>query len=95
MACGQEGAKLLWESVWSHLDPWVAHSLHGRIRALRLSRNSESFWLPKSPVCSSNEWTGSEDASSLEYYEHNVDNLALEVVGQNWSSEVISRFFSR
>ena len=39
------------------------------------------------------EWAGSEDASSLEYYEHNVGNLAIEVVGQNyWSSEVISLF---
>ena len=28
----------------------------------------------------------------LEYYEHNVGNLALEVVGQIWSSEVISLF---
>ena len=44
----------------------------------------------KSPVWSSNEWTGGENASSLEYYEHNVENLALEVVGQHWSSEVIS-----
>ena len=25
-------------------------------------------------------------------YEHNVGNLAVEVVGQNWSSEVISLF---
>ena len=29
---------------------------------------------------------------SVEYYEHNVDNLAIEVVGQKWSSEVISFF---
>ena len=26
----------------------------------------------------------------MECYEHHVDNLAFEVVGQNWSSEVIS-----
>ena len=38
------------------------------------------------------EWAGSEDASSLEFHEHSVGNLALEVVGQNWSSEVISLF---
>ena len=25
----------------------------------------------------------------MEFYEHNVDNLAIEVVGQNWSCEVI------
>ena len=52
------------------------------------------FDCPKSPVWSSNgvEWAGSEDASSLEYDEHNVGNLAVEVVGQNWSSEVISLF---
>ena len=36
------------------------------------------------------EWAGSEDASSLEYSEHNVRNLAIEVVGQHWTSEVIS-----
>ena len=29
----------------------------------------------------------------LEYHEHDVDNLSLEVVGQTWSSEVISLFF--
>ena len=46
----------------------------------------------QSPVWSSNEWTGSEVTSSLEYYERIVDSLALEVVGQNWSSEVISFF---
>ena len=33
-----------------------------------------------------------ENTSTLEYDEHNVDNLAIEVVGQNWSSEVISFF---
>ena len=38
------------------------------------------------------KWAGSEDASSLECYEHNVGNLAIEVVGQNWSSGVISLF---
>ena len=47
----------------------------------------------KSLVWSSNgvEWAGCEDAS-LECYEHNVGNLAIEVVGQNWSSEVVSLF---
>ena len=39
---------------------------------------------------SSIEWARSEDASSLVHYERNVDNLAIEVVGQNWSSEVVS-----
>ena len=47
------------------------------------------YGCPKSPVWSSNEWAGSEDASSLEWYEHNVENLAIEVVGQNWSSVVL------
>ena len=32
----------------------------------------------------------SEDMSSFEDCEHNVDTLTLEVVGQNWSSEVVS-----
>ena len=49
---------------------------------------------PKSNVWGSNgvEWAGSEDASSLEHHEHNVGNLAIVVVGQNWSSKVISLF---
>ena len=54
------------------------------------------YGCPKSPVWSGNgvEGEGSEDASSVECYEHHVDNLAFEVVGQNWSSEVISSLFS-
>ena len=28
----------------------------------------------------------------MEYYEHNVGTLAIEVVGQKWSSDVISLF---
>ena len=36
------------------------------------------------------EWAGSEDDSSLEYYDHSAENLAIEFVGQNWSSEVIT-----
>ena len=50
---------------------------------------------PKKPcVWNSNgvEWAGSEGTSS---YEHNVGNLALEVFGQIWSSEVISLFLER
>ena len=48
----------------------------------------------KGPVWSDNGLEGerSEDSSSVGYYEHNVHNLAIEVVGQNWSSEVISLF---
>ena len=48
----------------------------------------------KSPVWGSNgvEWSGSEGTSSLEHSEHNVGNLALEIVGQNWSSDVISLY---
>ena len=48
----------------------------------------------KSPVWSRNgvEWAGCEDPSSLERYEDNVGNLAIEVVGQNWSSKVLSLF---
>ena len=40
---------------------------------------------PKSPVWSSNgvEWAGSE--ASLEYCEHNVDNLALEAFPSTWT----------
>ena len=52
------------------------------------------MWLPKKPYVGSDdvERAGSEGTASLEYFEHNVDNLAPEVVGQNWSSEVISLF---
>ena len=50
------------------------------------------YGCPKSPVWSGEGYDGErgEVASSEEHYEHNVDNLAIEVVGQNWSSEVIS-----
>ena len=34
----------------------------------------------------------SDIASSKEHYQHSVENLAIDVVGQNWSSEVISLF---
>ena len=46
----------------------------------------------KSLVWSSggDDWAGCEGTSSFEDHEHNVDNLALEVVGQNWSSEAVS-----
>ena len=52
------------------------------------------YGCPKSQVWSDDglEEDRSEDASSVEYFEHNVDNFAIEVVGQNWSSEVISLF---
>ena len=49
-------------------------------------------WRPeKNPVWSSNgvEWGGSE-GTSFKYYEHNVGNLSLEVVGKNWLGEVFS-----
>ena len=52
-------------------------------------------WLPKkSPLWSSNgvEWAGSEVVSSLECHEHNVGNLNIEVIGLNWSSEVVALF---
>ena len=57
-----------------------------------ISGDMWKYGCPKSSVWSSNgvEWAGSEGTSSLVSYEHNVGNLALEVVGQNWSSEVIS-----
>ena len=52
------------------------------------------YGCPKSQVWSDDglEEDRGEDASSVEYFEHNVDNFAIEVVGQNWSSEVISLF---
>ena len=52
------------------------------------------YGCPTRPVWSDDglEEERGEDASSVECYEHNVDNFAIEVVGQNWSSEVISLF---
>ena len=52
------------------------------------------YGCPKSQVWSDDglEEDRGEDASSVEYFEHNVDNFPIEVVGQNWSSEVISLF---
>ena len=38
------------------------------------------------------DWTESEGTSSPEDCEHNVENLALEVIGQNWSGEMVSLF---
>ena len=48
----------------------------------------------KSPVLSDDGHEGerSEDTSSVECYDHNDDNLAIEVVGQNWTSEMVSLF---
>ena len=56
--------------------------------------SSVEYGCPKSPVWSGDGHEGerSEGTSSFEDYEHNVGNLAIEVVGQNWSSEVISLF---
>ena len=52
------------------------------------------YGCPTRPVWSDDgfEEERGEDASSVEYYEHTVDILAIEVVGQNWSSQVISLF---
>ena len=55
-----------------------------------------SLAAPKSPVWSSGgggfDWPGSEGTSSLEDNEHNADYFALEVLGQDWSGEVVSLF---
>ena len=52
----------------------------------------ERVWPYLDPVWSGDglEEERSESTSTLEHYEHNVDIFAKEVVGQNWSSEVIS-----
>ena len=46
----------------------------------------------KSHVGSSggDDWAGSDSTSSSEEYEHSVGSLALEVIGQNWSGELVS-----
>ena len=90
-----------WEGVWPCLDPSDSVHTMADENAFRSSSDSSpdlgDMWrygCPKSPVWSSNgvEWAGSKDASSLEYHKHNVGNLTIEVVRQNWSSEVISLF---
>ena len=48
--------------------------------------------LPKSPVWNDNDCTGSEDASSLKYYECHVDNLAFEVVDYSWERSCSDRW---
>ena len=50
-------------------------------------------WLPKKPCFEQRRrWLGRKRGCVffLGDHEHNVDNLAVEVVGQNWSSEVVS-----
>ena len=61
------------------------------------SRDLGEVWkygCPKSPVWRDDGLEGgrSQDTSSMEYYEHDVHNLTIEVGGQDWSSEVISLF---
>ena len=52
-------------------------------------------WLPTKVLCGTATALNGQDVRvlpSLEYHEHDVGNLALEVVGQDWSSEVMSIF---
>ena len=52
-------------------------------------------WLSKKSLVWSGggiDWAGSEGTCSFGEYEHNVDNLALEVNGQNWSGEMVGLF---
>ena len=84
----------------------IACSLNGlhmmaEENALRSDRDSSpdlgemwEYGCPKSPVWSGDGFEGkrSGDTSSEEYYEHKFDNLAVGVVRQNWSSQVISLF---
>ena len=62
--------------------------------ALRSDRDSSPDGCPKYPFWSDDnlEEERGEDASSVEYYEHNVDNLVIGVVGHHWTSEVIALF---
>ena len=67
--------------------------------ALRSDRDSSpdlgEMWKCDCPIWSDDglEEERGEDTSSVEYYDHNVDNLAIEVVvGQNWWSKVNSLF---
>ena len=66
-------------------------------RSNRDSPDEGDMWrhgFPKSRIwCSAgDDWTGSESTSSFEEYEHNVESLASEVMGQNWSGEMVSLF---
>ena len=64
---------------------WLGSDLSHRFRDL--CRNG----CPKRP-----EWISSGPTSEADYgfefYEHNVENMAIEVIGQDRSSEVISLF---
>ena len=52
-------------------------------------------WLPKKLCFGAAVWAGSEGTSSFEDHEHNVDNLALEVVGQIGRVKWCLDFFGR
>ena len=80
---------------------WIGLHVMAEDNALRSDGHSSpelgDTWehgCPKSPVWSSGgfDWAGSDGTSSCEDYEHNVDDLALEVVGQNGSGGVVSLF---
>ena len=54
----------------------------------------EIWLLKKSPDWNSDvdDWTESEGSSSFEERGHNVESLAREVIGQNWSGEMVSLY---
>ena len=62
--------------------------------AVSASSEMWKYGCPKSPVWNDDglEEEGGENVSSVRYCEHTVDNLAIELVGQHWTSEVISLF---
>ena len=98
--CGRIRARHLNRNSESMCLDWSASDM-AEENALRSDRDSSpdlremwKYGFPKSSVWSGDDFEGkrSEDTPSEQYCEHNVDNLAIEVVGQKWSSEVISLF---
>ena len=52
------------------------------------------YGCPKSPGWDSDggSWSESEGLSSYDFREHNVESIALHVIGLNWSGEKVSLF---
>ena len=79
-----------WPVILSRKDPEEpAHQLWtGGKNTHMHTRHFESHW-QSSDV---NAWTESESVSSFEETEPNVESLDLEVIGANWSGEMVSLF---
>ena len=93
MGCGREGSGVLRGKV---LDPiWIRGTACGCGHPLRSAMSQRSMVPEENALRSDSDsssdvrdptslvWAESEDAASVEHYEHNVDYFAIEAVGQN------------